>query len=403
MGDLTETAIRAAIKTAEKPQKLFDGQGLYLLVAPPNSPGWRLKFYFPARKERLMSLGTYPQVSLKSAREKRDEERRQIADGIDPAVTRKAKRLAQAETFEGIAAEWLELQRKSFSAKTMEKAEWTFRDLLNPYIGSRPIKDITSPEILAVVRRLESRGRHETAHRTTQRAGQVFRYAIATGRAERDPTQDLRGALAPVVVTNHPAITDPKKVGELLRAIDSYDGQPTTEAALRLAPLLFVRPGELRAAEWSEFDLDGAEWRIPAPRMKMKEMHIVPLARQAIEIFRALEPVTGPDGLVFPSLTNRNRPLSENSITAALRRMGYSGEQMTWHGFRTVASTLLNEQGWNPDLIELQLAHAERNAVRDAYNRAQRLPERRKMMQAYADYLDGLKAGGQVVPIRAKR
>jgi integrase len=400
MAELTETAIRAAIKAAEKPQKVFDAKGLYLLVAPPNSPGWRLKFYLPPRKERLMSLGTYPEVSLKRAREKRDEARKLIADGVDPAATRQAKKLAQVETFEGIAAEWLELQRKKFTAKTMLKAEWTFRDLLNPYIGSRPIKAITSPEILAVLRRLESRGKHETAHRTKQRAGQVFRYAIATGRAERDPTQDLRGALAPVVTSNHPAITDPKKVGELLRAIDAYDGQPTTEAALRLAPLVFVRPGELRAAEWSELDLDAAEWRIPASRMKMKEQHIVPLSRQAVEILQSLQSVTGPDGLVFPSLTNRNRPLSENSITAALRRMGYSGDEHTWHGFRTTASTLLNEQGWNPDLIELQLAHAERNAVRDAYNRAQRLPERRKMMQAWADYLDKLKAGKTIAIAR---
>lgn len=231
-----------------------------------------------------MSLGTYPEVSLKRAREKRDEARKLIADGVDPAATREAKKLAQVETFEGIAAEWLELQRKKFTAKTMLKAEWTFRDLLNPYIGSRPIKAITSPEILAVLRRLESRGKHETTHRTKQRASQVFRYAIATGRAERDPTQDLRGALAPVVTSNHPAITDPKKVGELLRAIDAYDGQPTTEAALRLAPLVFVRPGELRAAEWSELDLDAAEWRIPASRMKMKEQHIVPLSRPIASI-----------------------------------------------------------------------------------------------------------------------
>jgi integrase len=410
VSELTETALRAGIKNAEKSrktQKIFDGKGLYLLVSPPSSPGWRLKFYFPPTKERLISLGTYPEVSLKRAREKRDQARRQIAEGIDPAAERKAQKLSQADTFAAIAAEWLDLQRKKFSPKTLEKAEWTFRDLLNPYIGSRPIKSITSPELLAVLRRLEGRGKHETAHRTKQRAGQVFRYAIATGRAERDPTQDLRGALAPIVVTNHAAISEPKKVGELLRAIDAYAGQPTTEAALKLAPLLFVRPGELRAAEWSEFDLDGSnpEWRIPAKRMKMGEQHLVPLSRQAVTILRGLEPVTGPDGLVFPSLTDRNRPLSENSLTTALRRMGYSGDQMTWHGFRTIASTLLNEQGWHPDLIELQLAHAERNEVRGAYNKAQRLTERRKMMQSWADYLDGLKAvDGKVVAIRrAKR
>jgi integrase len=407
MSELTETGLKDGIRKAlraGKPQKVFDAKGLYLLVSPPSSPGWRLKFYFPANKERLMSLGTYPEITLKRARQKRDEARSLIAEGVDPSVVKKAQKVSQANTFGAIADEWLELQRKKFSPKTMEKAEWTFRDLLKPFLGSRPITAITSPEVLAVLRRLESRGKHETAHRTKQRASQVFRYAVATGRAERDPTQDLRGALAPVVVTNHAAITDPKQVGELLRAIDAYSGQPTTEAALKLAPLLFVRPGELRAAEWSEFDLTAAEWRIPAPRMKMRELHIVPLSRQAVAILEKLEPVTGPDGLVFPSLTDRNRPISENSLTTALRRMGYSGDQMTWHGFRTIASTLLNEQGWNPDLIELQLAHKDQNDVRDAYNRAQRLPERRKMMQAWADYLDGLKAGGKVIAIgRAKR
>jgi integrase len=233
--------------------------------------------------------------------------------------------------------------------------------------------------MLEVVRRLEARGKHETAHRTKQRASQIFRYAISTGRAERDPTADLRGALAPVVVKNHAAITEPTKVGGLLRAIDAYRGQPATEAAFKLAPLVFVRPGELRAAKWEEFTLDGDEpqWRIPAERMKMREQHIVPLSSQAVAILKALLPITGPQGYVFPSLRDSNRPMSENALTAALRRMGYAGTEMTWHGFRTIASTLLNDQAWHPDLIELQLAHAERNEVRGAYNKALRLPERR--------------------------
>jgi len=399
---LTEAAVKGA-KPSTKPRKLYDERGLFLFIPPTGARLWRLKYRLHG-KEKLLALGAYPDVSLKRAREKRDDARRLIADGIDPSAKKQAEKHASAETFEAIATEWLDLQRKAFKAKTLEKAEWTFKDLLFPHIGSRPIRSITSPDLLAVLRRLESRGKHETAHRTKQRASQVFRFAIATGRAERDPTADLRGALAPIVVKNHAAVTDPAKVGELLRAIHSYNGQPVTEAAFKLAPLLFVRPGELRAARWEEFSLESEEpeWRIPAERMKMGEMHIVPLSQQAVGILRELHPLTGPDGYVFPSLTDSNRPLSENALTAALRRIGYSGEQMTWHGFRTIASTLLNEQGWHPDLIELQLAHRERNAVRDAYNRAQRLPERRKMMQAWADYLEGLRAGGQIVPIRRK-
>lgn len=262
---------------------------------------------------------------------------------------------------------------------------------MNPYIGSRPIGEITAPELLAVFRRIEARGRHETAHGTKQPCSQVFRYAVATGRATRDPTADLKGALAPIVVKNHPAIIEPAKIGDLLRSMDAYYGMPTTLAALRLAPLVFVRPGELRKAEWSEFDLEAQEWRIPAVRMKMREQHIVPLARQSVAILRELYPVTGRGRYVFPSPRSADRPMSENSITSALRRLGYTGEMMTWHGFRTIASTCLNEQDWNPDLIELQLAHAERNEIRSACNRAQRLSERRKMMQAWADYLDQLR------------
>jgi len=392
---LTEAAIKAA-KPGATARKLYDEKGLFLFVPLTGARLWRFKYRLHG-KEKLLALGAYPDVTLRRAREKRDDARRLLADGIDPAAKKRAEKQAGAETFQAIATEWLGLQKKSFKPKTLEKAEWTFNDLLFPYVGSKSIRSITAPDLLAVFRRLESRGKHETAHRTKQRAGQVFRFAIATGRAERDPTADLRGALAPVVVKNHPAVTDPKKVGELLRAIDAYHGQPATEAALKLAPLLFVRPGELRAARWEEFELKGhtPEWRIAAERMKMGELHIVPLSHQAAAILRELKLVTGPDGYVFPALTDSNRPMSENALTAALRRMGYSGDEMTWHGFRTIASTLLNEQGWHPDLIELQLAHRERNAVRDAYNRAQRLPERRKMMQAWADYLDLLRRPAQ--------
>jgi integrase len=265
-----------------------------------------------------------------------------------------------------------------------------------------PIAEIMPLEFFNVFRRLEARGKHETAHRTKQRCGQVFRYAVATGRATRDSTQDLRGAPAPVVTTHHAAITEPCRIGELLRALHSYVGLPVTEAALKLAPLVFVRPGELRKAEWTEFDLDAGEWRIPAQRMKMRQQHVVPLATQSVAILRDLHPLTCRRRYVFPSPQSRDRPMSENAITAALRRMGYSGQEMTWHGFRAIASTCLNELGWNPDLIELQLAHIERNEVRAAYNRAQRLPERRAMMQAWADYMDKLRDGSAesvVVPI----
>ncbi len=389
---LTETAVKAA-KPADRPYKLSDERGLFLIVRPDGARWWRFRYRINGT-EKLISMGTYPDVSLKRAREKREDARKLVADGVDPSEVRKAEKVAGADTFQAIAAEWL--AKQNFAPATLEKAEWTFTDLIYPKLGSKPIASITPPEVLKVLQPLEARGKNETAHRTKQRIGQVCRYAIATGRAERDPTQDLRGALAPIAVKNHAAITKPDEVGALLRAIDSYSGQPCTEAALKLAPLVFVRPGELRAAEWSEFDLAKAEWRIPAERMKMREQHIVPLATQAVAILEALQPITGSGKYLFPALTTTARCMSENALTAALRRMGYSGEQMTWHGFRSMASTLLNEQAFDPDVIELQLAHKERNKVRGAYNKAQRLPERRKMMQAWADYLDELRESAKV-------
>jgi integrase len=388
---LTENRVKNAKPHEERKQyKLYDGRGLYLLVTPDGGRWWRFKYRLNGR-EKGISLGTYPDVSLKRAREKRDDARRLVADNIDPSDRRRAEKDAHADTFRAIADEWIPKQH--FSDKTLEKARWTFNDLIFPFIGNRPVTQITASEVLGLLRRLEGRGKHETAHRTKQRIGQVLRYAIATGRAERDVTADLRDALTPIKAKNHAAVTEPEKVGGLLRAIDAYAGQPAVEAALKLAPLLFVRPGELRGARWEEFRLDGEdpEWRIPAERMKMKEHHIVPLARQSVAILLNLQPVTGPDGMVFPNLRDPNRPMSEVALTAALRRMGYSGEEMTWHGFRTIASTLLNEQGFDPDVIELQLAHKERNKVRAAHNGAQRLQERRKMMQEWADYLDTLK------------
>jgi len=392
MATLSETRIRAA-KSKERPYKLFDERGLFILVTPTGGRLWRLRYRIGAL-EKLISLGAYPDVTLKRAREKRDEARRLVADDIDPSAQRKAQRAALLDTFEGVAKECLVLQSKSLAPETITILGSRLNSALYPYLGSRPVASITAQELLVVLRRIEARGRHETAHRVRALAGRVLRYAVATGRAQHDVAADLKDALAPVRSRNFAAVTDPARVGELMRAIDGYTGYPVTALALKLAPLVFVRPGELRAAEWSEFDLANAEWRIPAARMKMKEPHIVPLARQAIAIVRELEPLARGGRYLFPSLRTRDRPMSENTINAALRRLGYSSEEQTGHGFRSMASTLLNEQGFPPDVIELQLAHTERNKVRAAYNKAQRLPERRKMMQAWADYLDGLRAGG---------
>ncbi|MGH8115082.1 MAG: tyrosine-type recombinase/integrase, partial [Rhodanobacteraceae bacterium] len=321
---------------------------------------------------------------------------------LDPSAQRKVAKLTakvSSETaFESIAREWL-ARRDELSAATRNKNLWLL-GLAFPWIGARPISAITVPELLAVLRRVEARGKLETTQRLKQVCGQVFRYAVATGRAERDPTGDLRGALKTTKTRHHASITDPAKVGELMRAMDGFSGYYVTRSAMYLAPLVFVRPGELRKAEWAEFDLDKAEWRIPAERMKMRETHLVPLSTQAVAILRELRPLTGTGRYVFPSNRGMARPMSENTITAALRRLGYTGDEMTGHGFRSMASTLLHEQGWPSDVIERQLAHAERNKIKAAYNYAEYLPQRRKMMQAWADYLDMLKQGGNVVPIR---
>ncbi len=396
---LTEFAIRAA-RPQLKPYKVYDEKGLFLLVRPNGARLWRFK-YSHGGVEKLLSLGAYPEVPLKRARAKRDEARGLIADAIDPSAQRKAEKSSRRDTFAALAEEWLETKKVTLTESTWQRDRDQLVKLVGPYLGNRPVAGIEAPELLEVLKRLEKRGVRDTAHRVRAVCGRVFRYAIATGRATRDISADLKGALAPKGTQNYAAITDPAKVGQLMRAIADYDGQRTTHAALRLAAYLFVRPGELRGAEWSEFDLENAEWRIPAERMKMREQHIVPLSTQAVAILKELQAFTG-DGLyVFPAIGPRARPISENTLGAALRRLGYTNEEMTAHGFRTLASTLLNEQGWHPDLIELQLAHKERNKVRAAYNRAQRLAERREMMQAWSDYLDGLKAGGKVVPLRA--
>lgn len=400
INNLTLAAIRAA-KPTQKPYKLSDGGGLYLLVNPSGSLWWRLKYRFEGR-EKLLSVGVHPHVSLQQARAFRDEAKKAVANGLDPSAKRQAEKSSTANSFEAVAREWLALQEKTLAPKTYEKAVWTLDTLVIPYIGSRPIAKLTASDVLKVLKRIEARGTHETAHRTRQRCSQVFRYAVQTERAAHDVTADLRGALAPVVSEHFATITEPARIGELLRAIDGYTGHFVTAFALKLAPQFFVRPGELRHAEWTEFDLDANEpqWRIPADKMKMGEQHIVPLSEQAIALLRELQPLTGRGQYVFPSIRSRSRPMSNNTVNAALRRLGYTPEEMTGHGFRSLASTCLNEQGYHPDLIELQLAHVERNKVRAAYNKAQRLPERRKMMQAWADYLDGLRASTNIVPFR---
>ena len=399
---LTDTKVRTTRPT-EKPQKLFDGRGLFLLVTPTGGRLWRFKYRFGG-SEKLLSIGTYPETSLAEARQRRDQASALLANGIDPSETKKAQKAAgnrETETFEIIAREW---HAKFSPSWATSHAKATIRRLelfIFPWLGARPVITITAPELLAALRRIEAKGALETAHRVKQVCGQVFRYAIATGRAERDPSGDLRGAIPPASGKHMATITDPKEIAGLLRSIDDYRGGIVTRCALQLAPLVFVRPGELRQAEWSEFNLEMAEWRIPAEKMKAGAVHIVPLSRQAIDILREIHPLTGHGRYVFPSPRTDSRPMSSNAILSALRRMGYAKDEMSGHGFRSMASTLLNEQGWNRDAIERQLAHAERNSARAAYNYAEFMPERKKMMQAWADYLEGIKSGAKIIPIQA--
>ncbi|MGH8292764.1 MAG: tyrosine-type recombinase/integrase [Gammaproteobacteria bacterium] len=399
---LSPSAVANA-RPKDTPYSLRDGYGLRLLVDPRGGKLWRFDYRRPITgKRNSLSLGTYPEVSLKQARTKREALHKLLTDGADPAGQRKAERNGNADDFAAIASEWLTKNSPRWKPSHADKISRRIEKNVTPWLGAKPVTSITAQDVLGVLRRIDSRGARETAHRVHQIIAQIMRYAVATGRASVDPTPTLRGAIPPAKQEHFASITDPDRIGELLRAIDSYTGYYVTRAALQLAPLTFVRPGELRQAEWSEFDLDAAEWRIPAARMKMGALHIVPLARQAVAILHDLQPLTGSGRLVFPSLRTRERPMSENTVNAALRRLGYSKDEMTGHGFRSMASTLLNEQGWQPDVIERQLAHAERNAVRAAYNYAEHVPERRKMMQAWADYLSSLREGSKVVAIKRK-
>jgi len=403
-GKLTDTAIRNA-KPGPKPYRMFDGGGMYLEVTPAGGKLWRLKYRFGGKEKRL-ALGAYPEVPLSQgnkdapnypgARQKTFEARTLLAQGVDPGAIKHARKTAERiaeETFELVARQWHERFTPSWTPGHAARILTSLENDAFPWLGPKPIRSILPPEVLSVARRVESRGAVETAHRLVGNIGMVFRYAVASGLADSDPTRDLRGALSPTNEKHHASITEPGEVGELLRSIENYKGSLITRCALKLAPLVYVRPGELRHAEWSEINMEAKEWRIPAAKMKMRAQHIVPLSEQALAILEEIKPFTGAGRYVFPGERTASRPMSENTVNAALRRLGYSRDELTGHGFRSMASTLLNEQGWNRDAIERQLAHAERNNVRAAYNFAEFLPERRKMMQAWADYLNTLREG----------
>ena len=400
---LTDLQIRKA-KPGQKLAKLSDGGGLQLWVYPDGAKRWRLAYTF-AGKQKAHAIGVYPTVTLEQARSARDGAKAALADGIEPGAAKKAaiaaKVVAGANTFDTIAGELVEKKRREGKAeRTIDKLEW-FMSLARPALGARPIGVITAPEILAVLRPIEARGNAETAKKMRGAIGQVFRLAIATGRAETDPTGALKGALAAPVVTHRAAITDPIAFGGLLRAISGYEGGPETRAALELLALTFVRPGELRAMEWAELDLDAALWTIPASRMKMRRPHRVPLAPRAVTILKELRGITGRGRFVFPSVRTKDRPMSENTINAALRRLGFTSGEMTGHGFRAAASSILNECGlWNADAIERQLAHVDNDNVRRAYHRADYWDERVKMMKYWSERCDAMRRGGDVVAFK---
>ncbi|XAH21629.1 integrase arm-type DNA-binding domain-containing protein [Xylophilus sp. GW821-FHT01B05] len=401
---LTDTFVKNAKPNGSTAgEKHTDGLGLYLHVKGPGKY-WRMSYRF-AGKQKTLALGVYPAVSLAKARAKRDKARELLADGIDPSTAKREEKRATAaaivHTFEGVARDWLEKTSADRMPSTQNKiTTWLEKDVL-PFIGSMPMLTIGPRDVLAALRKMEARGALDSVQRVKQVCGQVFRYAVATGSAERDVTQDLKGALTKATSRHFAAITEPQQTGELLRSIFGYTGHPTTTAALKLSPLVFVRPGELRTAEWAEIDLNAAEWRIPGSKMKMKVDHLVPLATQAVDLLRGLHPATGHGRYVFPSLRTGERPMSENTINAALRGMGYSAEVHTAHGFRAMARTIMDEvMGERVDLIEHQLAHAVKDVNGRAYNRTAHLPARRKMMQRWADYLDKLRVGADVIQFK---
>jgi integrase len=390
---LTATAVKQA-KPKDKAYKLADGAGLFLLVNPKGAKYWRYKYRYGG-KEKVLALGVYPEVSLKLAREKHQDARLKLSQGIDPSELRKVEKLtrhlATADSFEAIAMEWFNQLMPAKSKSYHDRTERILRKDLFPVLANRPVKSITAPELLATLRRIEARGANDIAHRAKQTAGQIFRYAVATGRAERDPSADLKGALKPRNKKHHATLTEPKEVGRLLMAIDAFEGTEVVKTALKLSPLLFQRPGEIRNMEWAEIDWEQKRWELPAEKMKMKLPHIVPLSKQAIVLLEGLYPITGRGKYVFPSARGRSRTLSENGVRTALRTIGYTNEQITPHGFRAMARTILDEVlGFRVDWIEHQLAHAVKDPNGRAYNRTSHLEARAKMMQDWADYLDML-------------
>jgi integrase len=402
---LTDTGIKKA-KPITKPQRLFDGGGMYLEVMPTGGKLWRLKYRFGGKEKRL-ALGSYPDTGLKDAREKRDAARKLLAAGIDPSEYRKAVKAAGIElttnTFEAIARQWFTLRSSKWVASHSDKVINRLERDIFPWLGSKPIKAITRAEILSALNRVVDRGAIESARRAGFNLAQIFRFAIDNEMADRNPAANLGSTLPSVETKHRAAITDVKEIGGLLRAMESYQGSLVTQCALRLAPLVFVRPVELRSAEWAEIDFDKALWTIPAEKMKMRESHIVPLSKQAIEILKELHPVTGKGRYVFPSAHSPKRAMSNNAVLSALRRMGYTKDEMSGHGFRAMARTVLDETlHIRPDYIEHQLAHAVRDPNGRAYNRTSHLAERKAMMQQWADYLDTLKQGGNVLPMKRK-
>jgi len=391
---LTDTAIRA-IKPTSKTAKFFDGGGLYLEVAPSGGKWWRLKYRFQGKEKRI-SLGTYPTIGLKEARERREDTKKILANGIDPSAQRQAIKVSTTsidkDSFEVVTREWFDKHVVNLAPSYSKKVRSLFERQIFPVLGAKPIAEVEPTDVLNAARHVEQTGAIETAHRLIQICGQVFRYAIATGRTKYDVSTGLHAALPKVNVKHMATLTDKKRIGQLLRAIDAYGGFFPVRCALRLAPLLFVRPGELQKAEWAEFDLPVAEWRLPASKMKMRQRHIVPLSSQALSILAELQPYTGNGQFLFPSIRTTTKPIALESMLVAIRSMGFTQDEMTMHGFRGMASTLLNEMGYNRDWIERQLAHGERDHVRAAYNYAEHLPERRRMMQEWANYLDELKA-----------
>ncbi|MDR1888351.1 MAG: integrase arm-type DNA-binding domain-containing protein [Zoogloeaceae bacterium] len=398
---LSDTAIKNA-KPAAKPYKLADEKGLYLFVTPAGGKLWRMQYRFEG-KQKLLALGKYPDISLKDARERRDEARKLLANGVDPGEVKKAQKTAKqvraANSFEVLAREWFEKWKTDKAESHYRKVIARLENDVFPWLGGVPVSDVTAPLVLAVLRRIESRGVIDTAHRAKESISLVMRFAIATGRAERDPCPDLRGALQPLTHTHMAAITDPKEVGRLLRAISEFKGLYTVRAALLLAPMVFVRPGELRAAKWADISFERAEWRYVAS--KTRTNHLVPLARQAVALLQEIYPLTGHGAHVFPG-RDPQKSISNSTINAALTRMGYDTRtEMTGHGFRAMARTLLAEELHFPaEIIEHQLAHRVPDSLGEAYNRTRFLKERREMMQAWADYLDRLRVGADVIPLR---